>query len=469
MKGKILKVLVVLMMIASMTMANFLSVGLQIAYAIDNLDSQNTSLNSKVDFDVTLSESKNHEKKLNIDEGGNLYINVNVKAGLLNDAKIQIQNANFEIGKVENEFVKSVDEAAKTIELNNIQYGNNVTIVVPITFNKQKTIDENYFNRETTFNLSGNYANGEEKTTVSGDIVTKVIWETEADTELSTEIEKFVEIESGKYLIQQKVEVDVVNNALPKQEEIVTITNNFAEVPTEIVVLKNGDKLSEDQITKNDQTKTVTITTTNNTTSGKIAWGEGKDVYKVIYILEADTAPASAIFTTSAETKFYNQEEKVTKQDSKNGSTQGLTAKGEIVSGTAESTKEQYKGYMYYGKDNETKYNQKYSIEISNTEKEEAISAALILDLLVKEDESKTGLSGNYPYFKTIAIDKNNMKEILGQDGKITITTGINSRQIIVDANTEANDNGYIMVSCVEDNGAKSSIVNVDTTAPVKE
>lgn len=502
MKGKILKVIMVFAIIASMTLINVLNVGMQIVYAIENLEAQNTQINDNVSFDVTLGEK--HEAELKISEGGNLYINLNVKnTGLLKGVKIEAQDANFKLGTPNNKQVK-VDNNTKTIEFkSNIQYGNNVTIEVPITFERQSNIDENYFNRETTFKLTGNYVDGENKTSIEGSIVTKVIWDTEVDTTLSTELEKYVEVEDGKYLLQQKIEVETVDNILPKKEEKIVIESgeNYEVYPAkdQIVVLKNGKKLDSNAITIDEKAKTITITTTNDVKDGKIAWGDGKDTYKIIYRLDVATARTDITLNTSSETKFYGKEETkvVTKQDDKNGVKQELTLKGNIISTTATATEEQYKGYMYYGKENETKYSQTYSIEVSNTEREQQINAAMFYDEFVKEDGTVlTWNTTNYPYFKTIAINKENMKEVLGEDGSITITTvefdgsslvnivkneeiaSINSNnttnlvkpiEITIDKDTETNDKGYIMVDCVSDKNTKTLVAGITTTVPVSE
>ena len=70
--------------------------------------------------------------------------------GVLNDGKIKINNANFEIvkDKIQNSYVKDVNVAQNEITLNQISYGNKITIEIPIKFKKQENFEDNYFDKE---------------------------------------------------------------------------------------------------------------------------------------------------------------------------------------------------------------------------------------------------------------------------------------------------------------------------------
>lgn len=462
MKGKILKVLLVLMIIASMTLINFLHTGMLIAYAAG----ENAEENS-VEFNATINTENDYEGKLNIGQTGNLYINLKVSKGSLNDAKIQLKNSNFKMGKADSKYV-TVNDSTKTIEFNaNVQYGNNIKVKVPITFEQQSMIDENYFNRDTTVELAGTYVEGENSSNLNIQKNIKLGWEAKAETTLSTQIEKYVEISEGKYLIEQKVTATTVNNILPKQSEKVEITygGENDKFPSEIVVLKNGKKLDESKVTTDEANRKIVITTMNDVSTGKVLWDEGKDIYKVIYILEEEQPKTSIILNTLVSTKFYNSEELVEKADNKNDKAQELRTKGEIITTEAEGTKEQYKGYMYYAKDNETIYSQKYSIEVSNVENEQVINFEQNGEDFIRGDGKKLE-TNNSTYFKNISVSKENINNVLGNNGHIDlICDGVTYR---INANQEANENGYIVFG-IDENNSRFSELKLTTSKVINE
>ena len=462
MKGKILKVLLVLMIIASMTLINFLHTGMLIAYAAG----ENAEENS-VEFNATINTENDYEGKLNIGQTGNLYINLKVSKGSLNDAKIQLKNSNFKMGKADSKYV-TVNDSTKTIEFNaNVQYGNNIKVKVPITFEQQSMIDENYFNRDTIVELAGTYVEGENSSNLNIQKNIKLGWEAKAETTLSTQIEKYVEISEGKYLIEQKVTATTVNNILPKQSEKVEITygGENDKFPSEIVVLKNGKKLDESKVTKDETNRKIVITTMNDVSTGKVLWDEGKDIYKVIYILEEEQPKTSILLNTLVSTKFYNSEELVEKADNKNDKAQELRTKGEIITTEAEETKEQYKGYMYYAKDNETLYSQKYSIEVSNVANEQVINFEQNGEDFIRGDGKKLE-TNNSTYFKNISVSKENINNVLGNNGHIDlICDGVTYR---INANQEANENGYIVFG-IDENNSRFSELKLTTSKVINE
>ena len=113
MKKKILKISITLLLISTFILTDFLSVGYGIVNAVyEELENQKTVTNEKnVEFDAYfLSDgNKTHHKENNLDEKDTLVLNINVKnKGVLNDAKIKIENANFAIEKVENKLKKHI-------------------------------------------------------------------------------------------------------------------------------------------------------------------------------------------------------------------------------------------------------------------------------------------------------------------------------------------------------------------------
>lgn len=139
MKGKILKTILISLLILSLTIFDFILLGYNVVIAVsENLESQNTTTNiSNIDFDAYFkqNESKVHEKQIDVLKEDTLIIHINVKdKGVLNDAKIKIENANFKIikDKIQNSYIKEINENTNEITLNSIVYGNDIEIEIPV-------------------------------------------------------------------------------------------------------------------------------------------------------------------------------------------------------------------------------------------------------------------------------------------------------------------------------------------------
>ena len=168
MKGKILKFILISILVTVLIAGDFVLLGHGVVIAMyEELETQNTTTNIKnVEFDSYFLDNgnKTHRKQNNLTQNENLILNINVKEqGVLNDAKIKIENTNFEIIKeqVQNNYVKNINTETNEIELNQIIYGNNVTIELPIKFKKQTSFEEDYFEKENTITLTGTYVEGE--------------------------------------------------------------------------------------------------------------------------------------------------------------------------------------------------------------------------------------------------------------------------------------------------------------------
>ena len=111
MKGRVGKTILTILTIFALTFSYFVILGNVISYALDSLEEQITKVNEQTYFDVYFKDGQNkvHTKLNNIKNGENLYLNINVKdSGILNDGKIKIDNPNFEIGSIKNNFVKEI-------------------------------------------------------------------------------------------------------------------------------------------------------------------------------------------------------------------------------------------------------------------------------------------------------------------------------------------------------------------------
>ena len=474
MKENFLKTIVVVLVILALTISDFLILGVNIAYALDSLEDQHTSINDQIEFDAYFKEGENkiHSLQKNISEEVHLYLNVKVKdSGALSDAKIQLENANFDIGDVQSDGIKNIDKNSKTIELNPVRYGTDLEIDIPIKFKKESKIDQDYFSRETNIKIIANaLENNGNIVPANKEIRVKMNWTEQTDIQLSSEIEKYILLEENKSILQQKIITKVNNNSLPKQNEVIQI--NVPEIsqsiPSKITVIKNGNKLSEG-VEYNEQDKKLTITNTNNPNEeNKILWTDKDDEYKVIYTYDKPLAQEKIQMNTQTSTKLYTQQDNIVKEDKQEIE---LNEKGQIASIKTNSTEKIYKGYLYANKGNETTYDQKYTIEISDKDTIDEIEITTEGDEYITSDERKLS-TNDATYFKEILFNKNNMTKILGENGNITIydENGAQIAQINKDTQDE---NGNISVKKTDENENKVDLnikqIKIVTTKPEAE
>lgn len=471
MKEKVGKTILTILTIFVLTFSYFVILGNVISYALDSLEEQTIKVNEQIDFDVYFKDGQNrvHTKLNNIKNGENLYLNINVKdSGVLSDGKITINNPNFEIGNIKNNFVKEVNGKNNEIVLNSIQYGNNVEIEIPISMKKQNIVENDYFEREVVFNLSGKFTDANYKeSTVGSEIKVKNMWTEDVDLSINTSIDKYISLGDNKILLEQTIESNVNDNVLPKSNEKITTTLPLIneKYPSEIKVLKNGVKL--ENIEYNNQDGSVVVNTKND--DDKIIWNDGKDIYNVIAIYEGQLEIKNIDLNTTVITNVYTKNEEITKNDVKNIV---LEKKGQILSAKVSSTESVYKGYMYANTQNETIYNQDYNAQISDANSLEKIELKLEEDKFETQD-TKTLSTNNGTYFKEIRVNKNNLQTILGNDGKLKVLDENDTE--IASANIDCNEdeNGDIVLKRVDTNNNQVDLqlknIKIVTTKPIIE
>lgn len=473
---KILKSITCFVLLITLLIADFIILGQGIAIAIyESLETQGNTTNIKnVEFDsYFLNEGeKVHYKECNLDEEGNLIININVKeSGVLKEAKIKIENSNFELvtDKVQNSYIKSINSEVNEIELNEITYQNDVVIEIPIKFKKEESFTEDYFERENTISLEGMYVDEKEQQ-ISGQIKTKMIWKQQVDVNLSNKIEKYIDLGEKGILLQQNVTTQVIDNKLPRENETLSLQapNIDGRRPETVVVLLNGEKLSEAKVTYNQETGSLEI---RNETKG--TWGVASNEYKIIYKYSPDIVFTTKTITlqTKMQTKLYTQDE-IEKQEEQ---TIEINQIGNVVSTNKRTTNSIYKGYMYANSSNETNFTEYNDIEISDVSSVENIEIGKEQEVFSNEQQT-FDISGKVLY-KATTINKADFIRIFGSEGEILIKDKYDNILGVINQNTEANENGQILISydgemdyikIVTSKPNKEGIISIENTRAIK-
>ncbi len=463
---KFLKSLVVLILTAILIATNFLLLGKGIVIAIyEDLEVQNNVTNIKnVLFNAyfTNNEEKTHYKQANLDTEEILFLNINVEEkGVLDDAKIKIENANFEIqkDKISNKYIKDIDTNNNEILLNQIVYSNNVVIEIPIKFKKQSMFSDDYFVKENTISINGIYKEDERERDISGQIKTRISWVQNTDINMSQSIEKYINLGENGILLQQNVTTQVIDDKLPRESESLNVQVPLLDDQNleRIVVLLNGKKLSGEQYkyTKGDNTLHIFK-------ESKGTWGTPTNIYKIIYKYNKNTKFSNKTISleTKMDTKLYTQNT-VSKDDKQ---TIQITSNGTIVSGSKVLTQKIYKGYMYAGTQDETTFNEYNYLEISDINSVEHINIENGEEQFV-DNNGKTYTMQNKILYKSTTVNKENFTQILGEEGNITITDLSGNVIGTITKDSPVNENGNIVVTY--NNEISKTIIN--TSKPINE
>lgn len=454
MKRKILKLILVSLLIMLLTMADFILVGYNFVLAVsENLGEQNITSNiQNVEFNVYFKQddSKIYEKQLNVDVEDTLILYIGVKdKGILNDAKIQMNEANFEIvkEKVQNPNIKEINEEANEITLNPIASGNSIEIEIPIKFKKQNSFNANYFEQENIITISGIYKDETEQSVTSQRSL-KINWSAETDVNLSQSIEKFIGLGDNGVLLQQNIITTVIDDKLPREQETLEINVPVIEEqkPKEIYALLNGEKVESANINYDENTNLLRLQNADFvTTDNQTLWGNAENEYQIIYIYPSEIGEENKTIqlNTTLNTKLFTKDE-IQKQDMQEVE---ISKTGSLVNIEKDINLEQiYKGYLYANTQNEITFTEDEKLNISYTESIENIELDTLENQFVNADGVEFSASNSISY-KGLIVNKANIIEMLGQDGNITIQDENNTVIAVINAATEADENGNINIT----------------------
>lgn len=497
--SKLLKRVVALILVLILTSANLIILGeytLSLALSDDELNNQDVITNNKnIEFN-SYFYGDTHIQTFSVNsEDAKIYIRLGVKnEGYLENSTIEFQNANFKLKEgIQNENIQNIDIKNNRITLNKLNNGSDVTIELPIEINRNETVPSDYFTKESLTKFTGTYIDGEGKErSVEKEVTNKLLWEGEAEAELSVVPTKFVPYATnGNYgvMVQVRVNSNIKDSALPIKTTNIELTvpsiNNVKPTSVNVIATKteatngktDGLDFTNGNFSYDAENGKVIINTSN--TESNISWKNGvSDEYLVTYIFEGreiydyanENGIDSSVAANSNITVYNNIEENMTsiattaiKYEEKEGTVTdfALAAQTEIS-----------KGYLYANyeaKDKmETEYTTKYTAIVNNAKITTSLEFAQAYDRFLAEEgpERPTTINGNnYAYNKRIEISQAIFNKMLGQDGEIIVkdTTGTELGKINKDTTTE---NGSYILDVSDKNNNQLIIT---TTTPIIE
>lgn len=446
MKNKVFKIGVVLVIILTMTMTNFIFVGSSlISYALD--DHSNTNINN-VEFNTYFKNEKG-EKVSSIDIATNnseniLYMYLNIKQEGYFNGSIRLENgANFKLIESDNQYVKSVEN--NTVNLYQVTAGTSIEIPVKIEPIKEEIYAIGLLDVESKVSIHGIYRDSSEKdkeVKATKTIKLKLVDEVEQEdiineaTIITNKISNIDGVE--KRVVQLSWNIGLRNNSYPIKEisanikaPVIGEIEPQTEMQVDLNTMTSYDNQYENGINK--------ITLNNEITQeGTTTWKtSGTENILLTYIYDKEVELHDITLEPEIKITLYNQKE----MSSVSQVTLNGDEKDAIVEiATTSQEEEIYKGKLVAGIDRQ--YATKTSVKVN--------LAKMVHDITVKENENtytvdSTENMANIFYTQTL-IAKDQFDQMLEGNGVVTIVNQFNQVIATVDASTQADENGYIVI-----------------------
>ena len=193
-----LKKTFVVVIIFALLFANYFFYGTSIVYAIGDELVQDGA-DEKIEFSAFFKGQNGEEVSsisANIKDGATIFIKLKIAdEGTIVNSSLSFSDANFSLLDFENDTVKEIDKEKNKIYLNDLIYGQEINLEIPIQFNRYDKIDVGDFEKEISVNLQGEYKMSDEnKTDIEKSISLKLNWTDDASILINQSLEKFIKL-----------------------------------------------------------------------------------------------------------------------------------------------------------------------------------------------------------------------------------------------------------------------------------
>ena len=443
MKNKIFKTSIILVMILTMTMTNFIFVGANlVSYAVDNMATNHKN----VDFEAYFKE----------EEKDTLFLRVSVKKEGYFNGEIALENSNFTFKEAESSYVSRVE--ANKLYLNQINAGSIEEIRVKIEPRKEESFSVGMLNMISKITIQGIYRDSTErdiKIQANRDISFKMPEDNTVENvqnEMKIITNKIMEIDGiEKRVIQISYHMGLKDNSYPMQEITAKMTIPEIEgkkVSIEKIAQLNNMTAMDEQYEEGN----VTLTLRNEANSeGKANWkkqGDENVILTCIYDKEVNTQNLE--IKANQKVRLYSGKELEAKNQ--------VTVGAEEIDGTMEVSSINAEEVIYKGKLNaglERPYQTTTQLKVN--------LARAMKEIVVEEDNSQEGILTTY---HRTTINKEQLDKILGQNGTMKI---YDQNEELIETITNAtamNEEGNIVVDYTR---KEVTSIKIETTAPVAE
>jgi len=408
------------------------------------LEEQSKAVNkAKIEFDVYFQNKEKevtHYKDLEVGEEETLNLSIKVEEGYLTNANVKIEDANFKVLDTNKQFdiIQSISSDKNKIELNQIRKDESVVLKVPIEINADSSFSVEDLSKQAKITLEGTYVNNkgkEVKITKSINVETAI--DGTAESLISQEVVKYVPFnvngEKG-VILQTLVKSKLVDNKLPvKTTKLEIEIPSLSKIEPEKIILTSkgtmatnglqGKTYSEEEYKIEDGKIILEI----QNDKSKLSWNknvEDEIILTCVYNEKAVADKQELNLNAKSEITYYAKETKTAKQESKQKLE--LTEKvGELVTAKVNTSEETlYKGHMLAQAGKNTEFVTNLELNIGYNE---LVDKIVFKDEVSYVDENQNSYPSNALYTYT-KISKENLLEVLGEDGYINIYNEANKK-----------------------------------------
>ncbi len=451
--SKILSKIIATCLVIMMLLTNVLIIGVYFAgkvIAIEDgsLEMQDSTTNHQnVEFDAYFKEGET-EKHTSVFEVGDsnaiLYLKLNVKKeGYLKNAKVTLENANYEINTDigESQIVQEISENQILYK----QIGGGVETIRPLEIRKKQSerssIDET--GKESNIKLEATYIDNDgNEIAIEKTVQIHVGWTDENKIAITEEVEKYIKNEN-EIILQNKIEIERTEGILAVEKtEIELDAIKIGEYyPETVEVIGNSTKgtngredekveFNQNNYSYNSQTGKINIQIQNQEENGSVWAGKGKDSISILstygqeayeYMETKGQEEIALKITVKMQIKNHKETVETVETLEKTetiGNVQGKIIEENIKAQETEINKGKiYANSTNSGNNYETEYNIKWKTNISKLG--ETIKLESNSDVFVGLNDQT-----NIAYYKKTTVEESNFLEILGENGNIKIYSG---------------------------------------------
>lgn len=464
MKNRFFKVSVILVMILTMTMSNFVLVGNYfVSYAVDSITTNHQNVEFKAYFKNGEGKEVTTLEKMADEEKAFLYLRVNVKKEGYFNGEIALENSNFTLKASDSAYVNKIEN--NTIYLNQINVGASEEIKVEIEPMKEENFMIGLLNMTSRVSIKGIYRDSTEKDIriqASRDLKLELVENNTSDNvlnEMQLITNKIIEIDGQeKRMLQFSYYMGLKENDYPIKEiqakvALPTVNGKQAEV-TKVVYLNNMTAFDY----KYDGTNIELTLKNEQNNTGKAMWKtQGSENVILTCLYEKDVNVEDMVINSQEKVTLYNNKELKTE----NKITVGKEEFDSVIEINAQNSEEtMYKGKIYSGIDRQ--YQSKTQLKINYAKAIQNITMTESASQYMVED---TQQEANVIYNKTM-IKKEQFDKLLGQSGVITIYDPNNEVVGVINSETPEDQDGNLIINYEEKNIKE---ITIQVSSPVEE
>lgn len=459
MKSKILKISVILLLIMTMTMVNFIYIGKTfISYAIDDISTNVKNIEFGAYFKDENGQKVTQMKPTQMET--NMVLQIAVKNDGYFNGQVELGTANFKIKEIvgSNEFVNKIE--GNTITLSQINAGSTVEIEVKVELLKAEIFDSKLFDMESQITLKGIYKDSSERdiSVVSSKNVklsypSANLVEENIVSDMEVITNKNININGeDKKVIQVALRLGLKDNSVPTKEIVLENTAIGTNDKSNIEIISSAHMNMTTKWESHTKGNTISMKLTNDLQDGKIIWkDEGNEEIILTYVAKKDADIKNQEISANVKMILFDGQE-VTKElktnlDVSKELNNTITTKIENVE------TQMYKGKLYQGIDREFSTNTDIFIDLANAHEY----------LEIKEDNLFGQTENANVVYQSSILNKEQWMKVLGEEGKITIINKDGDTITTLDKNTQTDENGNVIV----DYGQGQEGIVLKTTTPI--